>query len=788
MQTPYIPGPNPAVSGSVGLQYGADLYGLLNTNASGARKQHDRLGGLDAIANAPSGALVAVIREPAAAGLPSYASDDVVLFVNLTSVTLASPELGLTFDKHSTFETPLTVGGLAVNSAVGGSASDVPITGLPAGAVWATLVPSNHGSVYVNATLSGWQVNAISDQSLVAGSVQYITAQSPQPSVGAAIPSLQAVAVSPDGKTLYGVNTQENILVVASASDLTQIQTFQNGNAQAGGTVVSGIGGAIAVAVSPDGRDVYVLGSTDSAIAVFSRSSTGALTFQQSISVSGIGTLTSLVVAAKPAGSNDSVFVGGSGGVEFFQGNTAKNTLTLSAQNTSVKSISSLAVSRDGTLLYAVSSTSSALLVLKTSGLSLVGTYTSTSVTARSVQAPADTLDQANGIAVSGDDHYVYIIGGSSGTLTVLERNLSTNALTWVETLTDGVNGARGLTGADDVVVSNDGKYVDITSRSGNSLAIYAIQSDGTLILDQVVRGSIGLMQPSSLAVDNADDNVYVASQAGIGFGGGGLAAFKPAPSQAPRSLLVSYSNISDARTSISAIAATRSPRPTAATAAALNITTGNGVDSVNLLDIGGTTTVNTGSGPDQVTAHPGTSDTGAKLTINAGGGDDYVELDAAAKGDVITINLGNGNSTAQVEDTGLDPTATVAVNGGQGADTLLFDTQGKAITAYDSSGQTITSGEPAIPDGQIQIASGANAKVVYSQIRAIPGFVGTVVSAGHYPSLREGQGITLAGSARPATGATILSESWDINGDGVFGDATGLSPILTWCSLPAWA
>ena len=621
----------------------------------------------------------------------------------------------------------------------------------------------------------------------VAGSVQYITAQSPQPSVGAAIPSLQAVAVSPDGKTLYGVNTQENILVVASASDLTQIQTFQDQSAQAGGTVVSGIGGAIAVAVSPDGRDVYVLGSTDSAIAVFSRSSTGALTFQQSISVSGIGTLTSLVVAAKPAGSNDSVFVGGSGGVEFFQGNTVKNTLTLSAQNTSVKSISSLAVSRDGTLLYAVSSTSSALLVLKTSGLSLVGTYTSTSVTAQSVQAPADTLDQANGIAVSGDDHYVYIIGGSSGTLTVLQRNLSTNALTWVETLTDGVNGARGLTGADDVVVSNDGKYVDITSRSGNSLAIYAIQSDGTLILDQVVRGSIGLMQPSSLAVDNADDNVYVASQAGIGFGGGGLAAFKPAPSQAPRSLLVSYSNIQTLNVDLGN-SSNSITEAAAATAAALNITTGNGADSVNLLDIGGTTTVNTGSGPDQVTAHPGTSDTGAKLTINAGGGDDYVELDAAAKGDAITINLGNGNSTAQVEDTGLDPTATVAVNGGQGADTLLFDTQGKAITAYDSSGQTITSGEPAIPDGQIQIASGANAKVVYSQIRAIPGFVGTVVSAGHYPSLREGQGITLAGSARPATGATILSESWDINGDGVFGDATGLSPTLTWRSLPDWA
>ena len=117
-----------------------------------------------------------------------------------------------------------------------------------------TLVPSTGGTVYANATLNGWPVNAISGQVLGnCDDVYYITAQTPQQTVGAVVPGLQAVAASPDGQTLYGVNTQQNLLVVANAADLTQRQTFQDGFAQANGVTVSGTVQPVAVAVSPDG-------------------------------------------------------------------------------------------------------------------------------------------------------------------------------------------------------------------------------------------------------------------------------------------------------------------------------------------------------------------------------------------------------------------------------------------------------------------------------------------------------------------------------------------------------
>ncbi len=60
-----------------------------------------------------------------------------------------------------------------------------------------------------------------------------------------------------------------------------------------------------------------------------------------------------------------------------------------------------------------------------------------------------------------------------------------------------------------------------------------------------------------------------------------------------------------------------------------------------------------------------------------------------------------------------------------------------------------------------------------------------TMVSAGGPYSILEGQGVTLSASATDPDGDT-LSYSWDINGDGTFGDATGQNPTLSWTQLSA--
>ena len=60
------------------------------------------------------------------------------------------------------------------------------------------------------------------------------------------------------------------------------------------------------------------------------------------------------------------------------------------------------------------------------------------------------------------------------------------------------------------------------------------------------------------------------------------------------------------------------------------------------------------------------------------------------------------------------------------------------------------------------------------------------IANAGGPYTINEGSGLTLDGSKSVDTEGNPLTYSWDINGDGVFGDATGVQPVLTATQLAA--
>src|SRR5262249_45693761 len=60
------------------------------------------------------------------------------------------------------------------------------------------------------------------------------------------------------------------------------------------------------------------------------------------------------------------------------------------------------------------------------------------------------------------------------------------------------------------------------------------------------------------------------------------------------------------------------------------------------------------------------------------------------------------------------------------------------------------------------------------------------VANAGGPYTVAEGGSVTFNASGSTDPDGDPLTYSWDLNGDGVFGDATGVSPTLTWAQLNA--
>jgi len=236
-----------------------------------------------------------------------------------------------------------------------------------------------------------------------------------------------SVAVSPDGAHVYAVGLSQEAVVVFERQVGTGYLVFVEAHFddQAG---VDGLAGAQSVTVSPDGAHVYVAGSVDDAIAVFSRNAaTGELGFVE-LERDGVG------------------------GVDGING------------------IRSVVVSGDGAHVYAVGFSENTIAVfardMVTGELTFVETH-------RDGVAGVTGLVLPAAVAISPDDAHVYAAGGVAGEIAVFSRNAGTGALTFVEALFDGQGGVMGIDGAVSVVVSPDGSHVYVAATS-DSVAVFS--------------------------------------------------------------------------------------------------------------------------------------------------------------------------------------------------------------------------------------------------------------------------------------------------------------------------
>ena len=313
--------------------------------------------------------------------------------------------------------------------------------------------------------------------------------------------SANSVATSPDGKSAYVASFIDDAIVRFDRNTTTGALTPAGciadvGDAASCGTTQQGLNGASSVAVSPDGKSVYVASVDDRSISRFDRNtSTGALT---------------------PAGCIADV------------GDTAGCGTTQQGLN----SAQAVTVSPDGKSVYVASFTDDAMARFDrniiTGALTPAGCIADVGDTA-GCGTTQQGLDGASSVGVSPDGKSVYVASFTDDAMARFDRSITTGALTPAGCIADAGDTAgcgttqQGLNGAQAVTVSPDGKSVYVASADESAIVRFDRNTTGALtpagciadVGDPAGCGTTqqGLRGASSITVSPDGRSVYAVSQ-----------------------------------------------------------------------------------------------------------------------------------------------------------------------------------------------------------------------------------------------------------------------------------
>jgi mannan endo-1,4-beta-mannosidase len=388
---------------------------------------------------------------------------------------------------------------------------------------------------------------------------------------GHALNGADAVAVSADGKSGYAVSQDSNAVMRFNRNTITGAITQPAGTAgciseTGAGPCADGHGlsGPFGLAVSPDGKSVYVASRDSNAVARFTRNTTsGAITQPVGsagcISETGAGPCADghgLSGASSVAVSADgkSVYVTSLTGVVRLTRNTTTGAITQPAGAAGCISetgagpcadghalsdgADSVEVSADGKSLYAASFPNNA--VLRFNRNTTTGAITQPAGAAGCVSetgagpcADGHGLSGAAWVAASPDGKSVYVASNTGDAVVRLTRNTTTGAITQPagtagcvsETGAGPCADGHALNGPVWVTVSPDGKSVYAAPHFSNSVVrLHRNPTTGAITqpvgsagcISETGSGSCadghGLSWPFSVAVSADGKSVYVAS------------------------------------------------------------------------------------------------------------------------------------------------------------------------------------------------------------------------------------------------------------------------------------
>jgi 6-phosphogluconolactonase (cycloisomerase 2 family) len=604
-----------------------------------------------------------------------------------------------------------------------------------------------------------------------------------------------SVAVSPDGNTVLVTsagtdNSVDTFVRNPGTGQLTEQYVYVEGEVSSPGVTITGLAGASSVRVDVN-NNVYVTGALDNALAVFHLNADGTLKpvagFKDQVGgVTGLGTATS--VAVSPDGK--SVYVRSGARLDpFTPGSiTGENALatftwvngTLQFQNAvqenevqtiQLNDITALQLSPDGKSAYGISPSADAV----------VGFTRDTTTGALTVQQiilasnpniipntaghafladPDFAASGPNSLAISPDGNTVYVLCPAEKTLMTFNRQsdgtlqfgaaaqaqpepkafdaltfdangnlvasigptlfgpggagkyfVSGNGLsvlesngTTTQTFQDGSGGVFGVASPTAIVLSPDGQNLYVASPSDNAVAVFARNTTtGALTFVQTVQNNVagvrGLGGVSALVVTPDPGG---SSAGGFVLAAGttdnALAVFRRDPATGKLSVVQGLRNGSANATGL--------VRPDALTLAAggtmLYVASlGNGIlpggvaaYSLTLIapppaafQVGysnmAALTVSPGDGGDNVTLRNAT----IPVTLDLGAGDNGVTIVNTPANGMTTVNLGSGGNTVNLSSTGANSTTLILGPSGTGADDINVFSTGAGSTTTIATG-----------------------------------------------------------------------------------------------------
>lgn len=289
-----------------------------------------------------------------------------------------------------------------------------------------------------------------------------------------------SIALSPDGAHVYVSGARNDAVAVFVRDPATGALAFVE--AQKNGVAgVEGLRGASAVVVSPDGSFVYAAGQLDDAVTVFRRNAlTGWLSFVE-VQRHGVNGATGLAgplgLALSPDGANLYVASGDQSAVGAFRRDASSGRLHLvdveeeGSRSFGLSGIHSVAVSPDGSFLYATAQADSAVAIFRRNRRS--GALSFSDVVANGFDGN-DGLAGALRGTVSPDGANFYVASTHDNAIAVFGRDAVSGALTYLEKQTGGPS-CQCLAFARAVAVSPDGASVYAAGASSNALNVFRV-------------------------------------------------------------------------------------------------------------------------------------------------------------------------------------------------------------------------------------------------------------------------------------------------------------------------